>query len=70
MSEAREAPEDLSSDSPLLGVNADDLVGALDFNRLAAKTKVQGAARGQATRKIAKAASSRRPKSSTLSNTK
>lgn len=71
MSEAREAAVAVSSDSPLLGVDAEELVGALDFNRLAAKTRVQSAARGQATRKAAKAASSRRPKSSPVpSNTK
>jgi CRP-like cAMP-binding protein len=43
------------SDSPLLGANADDLLGALDFHELAARVRVQTGAREKGARKAAKA---------------
>jgi hypothetical protein len=61
--EAASTPE-----SPLLGVDAEDLLGAIDFNQLAAKATVKAAAPAQEARKAAKASSSRRAKPSGLSN--
>ena len=65
MSEARAAATAISADSPFLGVDTEDLVGTLDFDRLA--TKAAGA-HAPGARKAVKASASRRAKSSGLSN--
>jgi hypothetical protein len=57
-----------TSESPLLGVDAEDLLGAIDFNQLSARTTVKAAAPAHEPRKAAKASSSRRAKPSGLSH--
>jgi CRP-like cAMP-binding protein len=57
-----------TGESPLLGVDTEDLLGAIDFNQLAAKTTVKAAPSAQDARKAAKASSNRRAKASGLSN--